>query len=328
MESSVLEILRPEHLTEATARWGEGDAPRLIGDVENFVYAWERDGEAVILRLTHSSHRTREQVMGELAWIDHLYQGGAPACRPIPSRSGAIAEVISAGETYFVAALFERAPGRPARPDDPALWNADLFREWGRVTGRMHALTKGYDPASPELRRPRVEDEELIASATRYLPASDTAVLRELNETVAWLRTLPRERDGYGLIHGDLHHGNFLVDEGRIAVFDFDDCGYFWFVADVAIPLYYILHGIPPEERDRRAQVAKEFLTPFWEGYSEENALDPTWLGHIPRFHRFRDLELYVFCHKKADPERLAEWRFFQRVRANLAAGPPEIRFP
>jgi hypothetical protein len=39
MEEAVLQILQPEHLREAAGRWEENDTePRLISEVENFVY--------------------------------------------------------------------------------------------------------------------------------------------------------------------------------------------------------------------------------------------------------------------------------------------------
>jgi hypothetical protein len=56
-------------------------------------------------------------------------------------------------------------------------------------------------------------------------------------------------------------------------------------------------------------------------GYSEANCLDATWLQQLPRFFRFRDLILMVFCFKKFDPSNLqpGEARILNQIRSNLA---------
>ena len=54
-----------------------------------------------------------------------------------------------------------------------------------------------------------------------------------------WLDSLPKDDDCYGLIHADIHQGNFFVDENdNITIFDFDDCHYHWFAYDLAVPLF------------------------------------------------------------------------------------------
>ena len=48
--------------------------------------------------------------------------------------------------------------------------------------------------------------------------------------------TLRQESDAYGLVHADLHMGNFFVDHsGQMTVFDFDDCCFHWFGYDCAV---------------------------------------------------------------------------------------------
>ena len=51
---------------------------------------------------------------------------------------------------------------------------------------------------------------------------------------------------GYNLIHADLHFGNVLVDGDRLAVIDFDDCGFGWHPYELAV----VLAGHPTERFD------------------------------------------------------------------------------
>lgn len=324
MEKVVLDLLRPEHIRQATAFWNaEGVEPQLISAVENFVYGFPAQGRDLILRLTHSSHRTAERVKGELDWIRYLHENGASVCRPVPSARQRLVEVIPAGDTCFIATVFERVAGERARQDDPAVWNAALFREWGRTIGRMHALTQRYTVPDPAIKRPEWYEEDLIVNACRYLPDSESEALAAMEECEVWLRGLPRGPDTYGLIHTDIHHGNFHLHEGRITVFDFDDCTYHWFAFDLAIPLYYSLLWIPRGEVSRRERLARALFTHLIEGYEEEHRLDAFWLRQIPGFLRFRDLELYVFCFKKfdmGDPKE-GQARFFNLLKANVREG-------
>jgi Ser/Thr protein kinase RdoA (MazF antagonist) len=48
----------------------------------------------------------------------------------------------------------------------------------------------------------------------------------------------PKSRKNFGLIHADLHTGNFLFPSPRIpAVIDFDDCGYGYYMYDLAVTI-------------------------------------------------------------------------------------------
>jgi Ser/Thr protein kinase RdoA (MazF antagonist) len=324
MEKAVVDLLQPEHLRKAAASWNaEGAEPKLISAVENFVYDFPAPGRDLILRLTHSSHRTAGLVKGELDWIHYLHENGANVCRPIQSVRDQLVEVIPAGDTCFIATVFERARGIRASAGDPEVWNAGLFRSWGRTIGRMHALTTRYAVPDPAIKRPEWHDEDLIVNARHYLPASEADALAALEECVAWLRALPQEPDSYGLIHTDVHQANFHLHEGTITVFDFDDCTYHWFVFDLAIPLYYSLLRVPRDEVSKREQLAQELFTHLMEGYEEEHHLGPFWIRQIPGFLRFRDLQLYVFCFKKFDMSDLQEGqaRFFNLLKANMREG-------
>jgi Ser/Thr protein kinase RdoA (MazF antagonist) len=191
----------------------------------------------------------------------------------------------------------------------------------------MHALTPRYRPSDPATRRPAWDEDDLLWNADRYLPAGDAVGRRRLEGCLAALRGLPRTPDSYGLVHRDLHHGNFRAAEHRITVFDFDDCAYFWFAGDLAMPLYYAVSDISREEPERRAGKIREMLPPLLEGYREENQLDRDWLRQLPMFWKLRDLELYLFCHKTFDRERLTEGqeRFLGTLTAAVRTGDPAL---
>ena len=48
-------------------------------------------------------------------------------------------------------------------------------------------------------------------------------------------------QDVYGLIHADLHSGNFMSYQGNIAIIDFDDCGAGHFLYDLSVTVSTLL---------------------------------------------------------------------------------------
>jgi len=303
-------------MNEAAARFGlDADNFKKLGDFENYVFEAYKQGEACILRLTHSSHRSEEAVQAELHWIRFLTQQGVliPGC--YESLNGRLTEVIpaSSGETYFIAVLFQKANGERPDPRNPDVWNSELFREWGRLTGHMHRVTATYAIPQGAPRRNGYFDEGLHAEAPEIVGPSDSLVLDRLHALMAHLQGLSKDSSCYGLIHSDIHPGNFFVDGKRIMVFDFDDSAYTWFIHDIAIPLYYTLSWSMPESYGGDVKLfATDYVRAFWAGYQTEYPLDPSWLDELPYFLRLRDLELFLVFTKKVDPatmnDRVKNW--------------------
>ena len=49
---------------------------RFITQVQNYIFAYERDGEEYILRLTPQTHQNPQQVMAEVDWVNDLAARG------------------------------------------------------------------------------------------------------------------------------------------------------------------------------------------------------------------------------------------------------------
>lgn len=118
---------------------------------------------------------------------------------------------------------------------------------------------------------------------------------------------MPRDPDSYGLIHGDIHHNNFHVHKDELILFDFDECEYNWFVADIANPLFYAT-PLPSDGREQRYRTAKRFYDYFMEGYSKENVLDEYWLRRIPLFLRLREILVLSGAFRSLDFSNLHPW--------------------
>ena len=262
METAV-EALFGEHiLKEAAERFGLTlGSSKKLGDFENYVFEMDRGGEACIMRLTHSSHRSETDVQAELDWISFLVTEGLEIPMSFLSLQHTMTERIQTGDSYFTVCLFQKAEGHQPDFQNPIDWNLDLIWRWGAITGRMHEATRRYKVPAGRTHRMKWDDDELLQEADQYIAAGDEFVFERLNEVLEQIRSLPCEQDSYGLIHTDIHPRNFFVDEGSITVFDFDDCAYNWFIHDVAIPLYYSLSlGSSQYLRRRPASLCQRFL--------------------------------------------------------------------
>jgi len=323
MEKAIKERYNDAILETAMRRYGiaPGQVCPLDG-FESFIYTFERDQGAYILRIGHSRRRSVSLIRGEVDWINYLAAEGASVARAILSERGELVEVLDDGQgAHFLATAFVEAPGRP--PWEVG-WTPELFETYGRLLGRMHALSQGYTPSDPACQRPHWNDD-IMLDVEGNVPAAQTQVLARFEALMAYLEALPRNRASYGLIHFDAHGGNMLVDErGRITLFDFDDCNYSWYVNDIAIVLFYIVMGHEDE-----AAFTREFMSHFLRGYRRENVLDPAWLGEIPYFLKLREIDLYAVIHRSFDLDDLDPWcaRYMQGRRARIEAGVPYIDF-
>lgn len=113
MERAVEQQFSQEVLVEAARRFGlAADSLKLLGDFENYVYEGQKDGTSYILRLTHSSHRSTNLVLGELEWINYLAENGVSVAKALHSVAGKLAEEIPVGEGYFVASFVPESKGQ------------------------------------------------------------------------------------------------------------------------------------------------------------------------------------------------------------------------
>ena len=124
-----------------------------------------------------------------------------------------------------------RSSGR-RRPDSPPAPRHADRRGQAREPGRSVGPGSGDDPRPVDGDRAVALVEELLSPSEGAVAARAIAAAREATSALAG-------RPGSsGLIHGDLHQENtlFTVD-GAAAAIDFDDCGWGFYLYDIAVPL-------------------------------------------------------------------------------------------
>ncbi len=278
-------------LKEALSRYDlHEDQITPLDGFENYIYEFQRGRAAYILRIGHSRRRTVELIQGEVDWINYLADGGAWVARAIPSARGNLVESIDDGHDdggQFLATAFHKAPGGHSWEVG---WSRMLYKAYGRMIGRIHALSKDYTPTHLEWRR-QEWDHPSNLEVLKWLPESETLLIERYKQIKTYLDALPRDDESYGLIHQDAHPGNLFVDpsNGQLTLFDFDDCVYGWYVYDIAMVVFYMI-----VLDDDPVKSLESFWPHFWAGYCAENSLDSSWLAEIPHFLKLREIDLYA----------------------------------
>lgn len=282
-------------LKEVLKNWDLNSELTLIRRNENDVY--EILGENLVFRITHKNHRAEEEIQAELQWIEELHSAGIRVARSIPSkRQNNLQPFVVEGNQYY-AVVFEKAKGRVLSAagdfDQNTLYN------WGELLGSLHQITKS---SQKYLRRDYLTDDGIVL-ATSALD-KNTEGAKKLFSLLEWLKSLPQDKDSFGLIHADVHHGNFFVtDNKEITLFDFDDCHYHWFAYDIAVVIHALM---AVSDRENLNFNILELYSYFLDGYRQKNTLDEFWLNTIPQFIQYRSALLYNWILGKG--KRDGEW--------------------
>ncbi len=217
-------------MESAKKLWGANGELKLIRGNENWVYSLE--GQPIIFRFTADYHRSLRELEAELEWIQYLKQKN---CKVVAPRAALDGMLVHSLDPTWCVSVFERAAGVALRGE--AQYTPELFSEWGRVIGEMHRCSLDYTPRWAR----QVWDQDdgvRLAFGEAQTLGNDHLMVQIFLDRVHQMRSLPKNRENFGLIHADVHDGNFFVDNrGQFTVFDFDDSVYHWFLFDLAVVL-------------------------------------------------------------------------------------------
>lgn len=273
---------------------------KLKGLSQNFVYEYSKGGEEFILRITHSSHRSEDEVKEELNFINYLALNNLSVSKPLSSKSGNLTERIECNDGYFTVVAFIKAQGNQMSYPE-FINNEGIYESCGDITGSLHALSKKYKPSA----------QKRHDWANNYYLKSikeESFLYKEYQNIIKDLEALDKNHENYGLIHGDINVGNFFLHEDSLILFDFDECQYSWFAEDIAIELFYAVYVFLNDSRADREKCAENFMKNFMKGYERKNHLKDKALKEISLFLRLREIILYRGMEISLDMNDLNEW--------------------
>lgn len=268
-------------LAQCIDHWGlVPKKTELVRDGINHVFATEFvDGAPVIIRISDGALRGRDEILGELLWLDHLIRHGCTVTTPITSRGGELLETIELDEGTMHVSCFKRFGGRQLNPATDTEWNDELFLKLGREIGRIHCASDKLQLPADHDRRPWYESK--LTQFPDPLPTTfNSQVVDAMRAFINELRERPTPSRHYGLVHRDLHEGNFLVEDGDVQIIDFDLGCYGWRTMDLAV-LLFSSYYYPSLRVPHASELAGNVLAKVVQGYRDEYTLDDEQLDTV-----------------------------------------------
>jgi Ser/Thr protein kinase RdoA (MazF antagonist) len=258
-EAEQVEVLRPVALAAAEQLGLDVVGLELVAHAYNTTFGVDTaDGSRYALRVGTNSQSTWENVVAQQAWQAAIAaETHVLVATPVAASDGAWCarvESEAVGRSLLVTAA-SWLPG-------PDVVDIDVVvaPELGRTMALLHQQADGWAmPPGAEMPRfdtPLFGDRDLLSSAPG-LSSADRAVLDRAMDVA--LDAFVASYDGAPVrpLHADLHGGNLKWYDGRLAVFDFDDCGLGVPALDLAISAFYLRGEDPSLEHALRAGYAQ-----------------------------------------------------------------------
>jgi Ser/Thr protein kinase RdoA (MazF antagonist) len=266
----------------------------LSGGHDNAVYQFPQGDKFAILRI-RVEESPRQQTLGMLEWVHFLSLNGAPVSAPLPSINNHLLESLKHyGKSYIINA-FEKVEGNLAENIPPSHWSKDLYHSIGKAVGMFHCISSRYKAFHPAHTRPQWYGTNEIHKTIEKLTDKSDPAGGKLARLIIELQRLPTTCTDFGLIHGDLHFANFIIQPGgTVTIFDFDDCVHGWFAMDIAMALFDVLVLYSSNNQGDNQRFTREFLSYYLSGYRQEYELSQFWQNQIPQFLKLLELCNYA----------------------------------
>lgn len=240
-------LASPERRLETAyeALWHYPIQPALVTFLqhsENVTFHVECRGGDFLLRL-HSPRSEsfgkegsgRQVVHSEMLWLEALRAQGLPVPAPIKNKAGEYVSQVAGLNATLLGWQEGSLLTREMESEETAA-------QIGELVGRIHAHASQWQVPGGFLRpqrdaayfqnallslRPAIQDGRISYPDYQLLETS----LELLGEET---RHMPRAPQTWGLLHGDLHRGNFLLHQGQIRLIDFSMCAFGHFAYDLA----------------------------------------------------------------------------------------------
>lgn len=294
-----------------------------IGNSGDSVFEVEAPPNQCILKVSEFSEKKLAHTVFELQWIEYLAARMEGIAKPVRSVNNKLYEIVKVGNRAFILSLQEKAPGKIVDVNNAMEFNEGLFFNLGMLMGHMHKLTMRYEGNRdcPEFKwnGPHFWRSN-IAILDEDVQQGEKQFRKELNQ-------LPMGKDNYGIIHFDIHTDNFLVENNRITLIDFDACQFNWYAADIASALFFMVQkGAGPLKNlteKVRTEFAETYLISYLKGYFQTNSISAYWLRKLDLFMRYQMVDEYVAAQVgwPKESDHLRQWYLDwhrDRIKKNL----------
>ncbi|WP_219094258.1 phosphotransferase enzyme family protein [Pseudomonas sp. UMAB-40] len=277
--------------------------PRVQGQVtllchsENATYRVDTPGgQRYALRVHKLGYHRKTDIESELNWLNALQESGIQVPRPVAGLDGHYVQQaqVSVDEDLNLV-LFNWVDGAEPTADV----DLSAFKRLGAITAKLHQHSQEWQRPA-DFCRIIWDHQSMVGPQGQWGNWRDAVNLdrRDLGLIEGALQRVDRELASYGqddkrygLIHADLRLANLLVDHEQTHVIDFDDCGFGWYMHDLAAALSFYEH----HER------LNDWIEHWLAGYATVRLLSAHDIAMIPTFIIQRRIQVLAWTGTHAD---------------------------
>lgn len=260
----------------------------LLKFSENIICELKTENDRAVIRINRPGYHNLEELENELLWITEINKKtDVHTATVYTGVDGKILHEFTSGSgliyTYSIQAFLSGIPLRKLQGKN----RMEQLKQVGRIAAKLHTMEEDNPHIPDKFRRFTWDIPDTLREGARwgyFLSVNSFAKDdRKLFEAAAEkierrLLKYGRSSKNYGLIHADLHSENILVDGNEMSLIDFDDCGYSWYLYDLASAV------------SQQSEEIGEMVHAYVEGYQEIRMLSEVDRSEIETFVLLRRL--------------------------------------
>jgi Ser/Thr protein kinase RdoA (MazF antagonist) len=226
-------------------------------------------------------------IKSELLWLEALHRDtNLTVQEPMQNKEGKWVTQIQTNDTpdvYYCSLLrwIDGSTSLEARSSQQAY-------QLGLLMAQLHQHSNQWK-LPQNFVRPFYDENRLSAALSSLYPAVSQGLITaehyqvlslSTEQVQSMMKTLGQAHNVWGLIHADLHEGNYLFHNEQIRPIDFARCGFGYYLYDVAGSLEYLLPQVRPY---------------FLEGYQTIHHLPENYIQIVEGFFIMAFIENFSF---------------------------------
>jgi Ser/Thr protein kinase RdoA (MazF antagonist) len=280
---------------QALTRYGFEQAKlTLLNNVSTPIVRVDVPAGRFVLRIHDPAQLSRDELRSELHWLLALHRDlGIVVPLPLTNRDGELLTEVTSDAVPGprVIVLFHWVEGTIRE----ASLGAKEFRAVGKFMAGLHEHSRRFQPP-PGFTRPRLNWGWLFgpqaplgtSRAEEVFSRKERALFQCASEHIRLrMEALGEGPEVFGMIHSDLHQYNYLFYRDEVRAIDFQDCGWGYYLFDMAPTFSEALERENVTEAEWAVQRAA-----FLEGYQSIRALPHDYEEQLQLFELVRQIDL------------------------------------
>lgn len=267
---------------------------QFLGHSGNVIFRIETPEKAFVLRIHQAVSGLQDDIWqrleiieSELLWLSALHHDTTVVVQePVQNRAGKWVTQVVAEDTreVFHCSLLRWIDGHTCDTQR----TPQQAHQLGSLIAQMHRHTSQWQ-LPQNFVRPSYDESRLDTALSMLHPAVAHGLISTQHyeklvlaaqRVQKMIKTMSQTPEIWGVIHADLHEGNYLFHNEQIRPIDFSRCGFGYYLYDIAQSLQYLF----PEVRFS-----------FFEGYQTFYKLPEHYTQHVEGFLIMALIEVFSF---------------------------------